>query len=197
MREEGVRCMSGLFAHITRCMDLQEGDTVEALGSRATTTALLAHLAAISAPNTGAAKVLLVLSRMATTACDWIDGDLSIELSAGGDATVVEVATELGGGLRERILSPMSFRAPLSEFAKAIERVPHMIAPLAIRTKSPRRVSLSASEALRRTTAPPPPIEISSESLFVVAAPAPLPQQRSETDPPTSASNDIDSGWED
>lgn len=190
--------MSSLFAHITRCLDLQEGDTVEALGSREATTALLAHLAAISAPNTGAAKVLLVLSRMATTACDWIDGDLSIELSAGGDATVVEVATELGGGLRERILSPMSFRAPLAEFAKAIERVPHMIAPLAIRTKSPRRVSLSATEALRRTTAPPPPIEISSDSLFGLAVPSAVPRKANgEAEPPTSASSDIDAGWDD
>jgi hypothetical protein len=92
----------------------------------------------------------------------------------------------------------MSFRAPLSEFAKAIERVPHMIAPLAIRAKSPRRVSLSATEALRRTTAPPPPIEISSESLFEIAAAPALPAEpRRETDPPTSVSNDIDSGWED
>jgi hypothetical protein len=187
--------MSGPFAHITRCLDLQERDLTEAVGSRDATKALLAHLAAISAPNTGAAKVLIVLARMATTACSWIDGDLFIELLANEDTTVIQVATELGGGLRERLLSPISFRVPMAEFARAIERVPHVIAPLAIRAKSPRRVSLSATEVQRRTTAPPPPIEISSDSLFVRASP-PVSTESNETPSPSLPPDDIDSGWE-
>src|SRR5262249_23227909 len=56
------------FAHITRCLDLVDADIAAAIGTREATRALLGHLAARSAPNTGAAKVLLVLARMATTA---------------------------------------------------------------------------------------------------------------------------------
>ncbi len=191
--------MNGRFAHIARCLDLQERDLPAALATREATRELLTHLAAVSAPNTGAAKALIVLARMATTACNWIDGDLSIDLLADGEATVVEVTTDLGGGMRERILSPLSFRAPIMEFSRAIERVPHVIAPLANRAKSPRRGSLSANEAVRRTTAPPPPIEISGDSLFVFPPPAAVPAH-TEGSPAESASmrpDDLDSGWED
>ena len=177
-------------------MDLQERDLVEALDTREKTKALLSHLASICAPDTGAAKILLVVSRMATTACSWIDGDLCVDLLADADETIIEVATELGGGLRERLLSPMSLRAPIAEFVRAIDRVPHLIAPLVVRAKSPRRVSLSATETLRRTSFPPPPIEIASESLF---EPAPAADVHRETNEPTSPSlppNDIDSGWD-
>ncbi len=202
--------MNGRFAHITRCLDLQERDLTSALETRDTTQELLAHLAAVSSPNTGSAKVLIVLAHMATTACSWIDGDLSIDLVADGDVTIFEVATDLGGGMRERLLAPFSFRAPIAEFARAIERVPHVIAPLGVRTKSPRRVSLSATESLRRTTAPPPPIEISSSSLFAFPPPAGLPTpspmpvapalptvEGSAKESASIRPEDLDSGWED
>jgi hypothetical protein len=188
--------MSGKFEHIARCMDLQEHDLIEAIDARGKTKALLAHLAAVSSPDTGAAKVLLVLSRMATTACSWIDGDLCVDLLADADTTVIEVATELGGGLRERLLSPMSFRAPIAEFVRAIDRVPHLVAPLSIRAKSPRRVSLTATEALRRTTLPPPPIEIASDSLFEPAPPPEAPQETNAVTSPSLSPADIDAGWD-
>ncbi len=182
--------MTGQFAHIARCVDLQERD-LSVVESRATTKALLLHLSSICSPNTGAAKVLLVFSRMATTACGWIDGDLCIDLSARDDETMIEASTVLGGGLRERILAPISFRAPIEEFARAIDRVPHAIAPLGIRARSPGRLSLSATEALRRTTAPPPPIEISTESLFLQASPP------ATAAVPSLPPNDVDAGWDD
>jgi hypothetical protein len=183
--------MSGPFAHITRCMDLRDTEVASAVGSRETTADLLARLAAVSAPNTGAAKALIVFARMATLACNWVDGDLCIELLGDGDATVIETATQLGGGLRERLLAPVRFQAPIAEFARAIERVPHMVAPLVIRARSAQRVSLSASDAVRRTTAPPPPIEISSESFFVRALPPGVPR---EIDEQAAA---LDAGWDD
>lgn len=186
--------MSGRFAHIAHCMDLQERDLIEAVATRTTTKALLVHLSEICAPNTGAAKVLLVFSRMATTACGWIDGDLCVDLVADADRTVIEASTELGGGLRERILPSTSFRAPLAEFVRAIERVPHVIAPLAIRARSAMRVSLSATEALRRTTAPPPPIQISGDSLFADTSQTATAKDTVSRTVPTS---DIDAGWED
>jgi hypothetical protein len=210
--------MTGELAHIARCLDLGEADIVQAIVDRAHTKALLTHLAACSAPNTGAAKALLVLARMATTACDWIDGDLAIELGSAGSDTRIDVATELGGGLRERVFGTLTFKAPLEEFARAIERVPHMIAPLRLGTKTAQRIALGANAATRRTSLPPPPIEIAPESLFVRLGSPPVPQSRDDedasgslpvilaatpapkpaparaiTDPPP----DVDSGWDD
>ncbi|HEY3819474.1 MAG TPA: hypothetical protein VGL81_20030 [Polyangiaceae bacterium] len=214
--------MTGELAHIARCMDLNEADIAGAIVDREHTRALLVHLAARSAPNTGVAKALLVLARMATTACDWIDGDLAIELTEADGTTRIDVATELGGGLRERVFSPLVFQAPLEEFARAIERVGHMVAPLRIGGRTAQRIALGASEAMRRTSMPPPPIEIASESLFVRLGPPPVPKDRadeelpgslpvilaaspsgapaakssparSSTDPPP----DVDSGWDD
>jgi hypothetical protein len=207
-----------MFSHIERCLDLQEQDIVEAIASGDSTRALLARLAALSAPNTGCAKALLLYARMATTACAWIDGDLVIELVATGDTTVVEAATDLGGGLRERALPTLTLKAPLAEFARAISRVPHMIAPLSIQAQSPKRIVLTATASVRRTSMPPPPVEISTDSLFVrvpsaavpkeeegaPVSPAPLPvvtggkkdapAAKKVSEPPAG---DIDGGWDD
>jgi hypothetical protein len=197
--------MAGELAHIVRCLDLQERDIVAAVVSRERTRALLMHLAAISAPDTGVAKVLLVLARMATVSCDWIDGDLLLELVATGDATRVEAATELGGGLRERVFPPMVFQAPLEEFTRAVARVSHMIAPLRVRAGNAQRIALGASEAARRTSMPPP-IEISADSLFLHLPPQAVPAASAErTAPPellravtvATSTEDVDAGWDD
>jgi hypothetical protein len=167
---------------ITRCLELQESHIAAAIEARSSTRALLERLAEVSVPNSGAAKALLVYARLATTACDWIDGDLAVDLVEDGGGTVVETSTELGGGLRERLFPPLRFDAALEEFARAIARVPHMIAPLSMRSSTARRIRLSALEVVRRTTAPPPPIAISAESLFV-ALPAAVPKESFVTDP--------------
>jgi hypothetical protein len=207
-----------MFEHIERCLDLQEQDIVEAIASGESTRALLTRLASLSAPNSGCAKVLLLFARMATTACAWIDGDLVIELVAKGDATVAEAATDLGGGLRERALPTATLKAPLAEFTRAIDRVPHMIAPLSIQSKSPKRIVLTATATTRRTSMPPAPVEIATDSLFIRVPTAAVPKEeegepsspaalpvvtaprrdapapRKVSDPPAS---DIDGGWED
>ncbi|HEY1691976.1 MAG TPA: hypothetical protein VGG39_07430 [Polyangiaceae bacterium] len=178
--------MVGDLAHIARCLDLQAQDVVDAVGSRDSARALLEHLARVSAPDTGVAKVLLVFARMATTACDWLDGDLTIDLQAEGNATRADVTTDLGGGLRERAFAPLLFHAPLVEFARAIERVPHMVAPLAVRGSTPKRVLLSATALTRRTSIPPAPVAIAPENLFVrVPPPAPTGATQPERDEPS------------
>jgi hypothetical protein len=193
--------MTGDFAHLVRCLDVREKDLADAIVSRERTRGLVLHMAACSAPNTGVAKVLLVFARMATTACAWIDGDLLVELVGDEELSVVEGLTELGGGLRERLFAPASFCAPLSEFARAIERVPHLITPLALRNATARRISLSASALVRRTTFPPPPVEIAADSLFVrapVAAAAPRADAAIAALPVVEPLiNEIDRGWED
>jgi hypothetical protein len=180
--------MSDAFESIARCLDLQEGHIASAMEGRAETRDLLTHLAAVSSPNSGSAKALLVYARLATNACDWIDGDLAVDLVDDGGRTVVEASTELGGGMRERLFAPITFDTPLDEFARAITRVPHLIAPLSARSVTTRRIRLSALAMVRRTTAPPPPIAIASESLFIAAAP-PLPRA---TD---AAADDGDDGF--
>ncbi len=170
--------MSGNLALITCGFDLREEHIAEAIGSREGTKGLLLHLSSISAPDTGVAKVLLLYARMATTACDWLDEDLWIDLVEEGDVTSVEAFTELGGGFRERLFAPMAFRAPLAEFARAISRVPHMVSPLTTRQMGATRIRLSATEQIRRTTFPPPPFTIAAESLLVRLSPPPFRPRR-------------------
>jgi hypothetical protein len=178
--------MSVELALIVSGLSLRDEHIEEAIESRTATKALLLRLAEVSSPDTGIAKVLLVYARMATTACDWIDGDLCVELveesaeaqsgggaDRGGRVTAIHTFTELGGGLRERLFPPMTFRAPLGEFSRSIARVPHMIAPLAVQSTAARRIRLSATELVRRTTVPPPLIGIASDSLFVPVVRAP------------------------
>src|ERR1700722_20810714 len=97
-----VNGMSGTWSHLARCLDLQEDDVARAIRSGASTRELLAHLAAISSPDTGVAKVMLVFARMATTACEWLEGGLRVGMTAEGNGTRVELTTDLGGGLLGR-----------------------------------------------------------------------------------------------
>src|SRR5260221_7157832 len=92
----------GAFTHIERCFELAEEDIASAVESREQTLALLRRMAEISEPNGGAAKSLLVFARMATTACEWLDGDLRVEIGAGRDRCVVEGGGEAGVGLPQR-----------------------------------------------------------------------------------------------
>jgi hypothetical protein len=187
--------MNGEFGSIARCLELQESHIVDAVATRDDTRALLTRLAEVSAPNSGSAKALLVYARLATTACDWLDGDLAIDLVADGPQTIVEASTELGGGMRERLFPPVVFDTPLEEFARAIGRVPHLIRPLSARSTTARRIRLSALATMRRTTAPPPPVAIAPESFFVAAAPGiPSAEAASPVDPTIT---DVDAAWED
>lgn len=158
------------FPHITRCFELTEEDIAGAVESRDDTRALLAHLAAISEPNAGAAKALLVFARMATSVCEWLDGDLRIEIVGDDDVSVVEALDDLGGGMRERLFQPLAFKTPLVEFSRAIERVPHMVAPLTILAQSERRITLGATAEIRRSSLPPPAVKIAEDSFFMSAS---------------------------
>lgn len=205
--------MHGTWSHIVRCLDLREEDIARAVASRDGAGQLLARLAEVSAPETGAAKVLLVFARMATTACDWLEGALRVELNQQGEATVAGLTTDLGGGLLERALPVLILRAPLAEFTRAIERVPRLIAPLKLRGRTDQRIVLTASALIRRTSAPPPPIEVASDSLLV-HAPAPpasrevglAPQGLPAVGPivapsgppaPSVPPDSLDAGWDD
>jgi hypothetical protein len=201
----------GRFSHLMNCMEMSETDVMEALGSREGCVELLARFAEIAKPGGGSARLLFLFARMATIACGWVDGDLSIEIKLDGDATRIEAMSELAAGLRERLLPPVTIRAPFAEFVLAVERFPHVIHPLAVRKKTWRRIVLVANEETRKTTMPPPMIEISEESLAEVprAPPPPLvvaaeeqagAQPGSPRPPPELGAteddtDDVDGGW--
>ncbi len=174
------------LAHIKRCLDIAEKDIAAGVETRESCKELLDHIAKIAAPNQGSPKLLLLLARMATTACDWVDGELRIEMVGDGEVTVVEMMSELGGGMRERVLPSFSLNVPLAEFTRAVERVPHMIEPLATKVASPRRVVFIASSDVRKSTMPPPPVEIGKSSLYE-------PPVGSRPPPPESAAPDAPS----
>jgi hypothetical protein len=154
------------FQHIQRCISMTDADVEEAVASRSAAKSLLHHMAEVAKPNEGAPKILLIFARMATAACDWLDGELRVELVGDGELCVVESMTELGGGLRERALPSFAVNVPLSEFVRSVERVPRMIEPLYVKTKSDRRLVLVASVERASRSLPPLPVAIAEEHLI-------------------------------
>jgi hypothetical protein len=150
---------------IKRCFELTDAHVAAAVESRETTKVLLEYLASIAKPNQGAPKMLLIFARMATNACEWLDGDLRVEIKGDGDVSVMEIMTELGGGLRERALPSLALHVPLVEFARAVERVPKMVEPLMIKTKNDKRIVLASVFDSRGRTVPPPPVRIDAQHL--------------------------------
>jgi hypothetical protein len=156
----------GPFEHIKRCISLTDADVEQAAVSRDAARALLNHMAEVARPNEGAPKILLIFARMATTACDWLDGDLRVELVGDGEISVIESLTELGGGLRERALPSFAVGVPLAEFVRAVERVPRLIEPLHVKTRTDRRLVLVSSKERAGRSLPPPPVTIAEEHLI-------------------------------
>jgi hypothetical protein len=154
------------FERIRTCFGLTPLDVSRAIESRDQTKRLLDHMAKIAKPNQGAAKILLVFARMATAACEWLDGDLRVEIVGDGEVSVFEILTELGGGLRERALPSFAIKVPLAEFVKAVERLPKMLEPLHVRSQTDRRIVFATAFDERGRTVPPPPVTIAEEHLI-------------------------------
>lgn len=163
------------FAHIVNCVDLSDADIRAALLSSEDAQALFAHLGKVSAHGKGAAKTLLLLSQMGTNACLWFEGDLVIDIVGDEDACVIEVMSELGVGMRERIFPSVGFHAKLSEFETAFERFPKLVFPLAVAHRNRTRLTLRVAESVRKSTAPPPPIRL-SEASMLAAKPVHIPK---------------------
>jgi hypothetical protein len=170
-------------------MTIEDADA--ACASREAFASLLDRLGHIAAPNTGAASILIALARLASNSCEWIDGDLAIELVDVDDTTEVGVMTELGAGMRERLFPPVRLRAPLSELTAALAAKPGLSGALSIHRRSWKRISLGANERIRVSSRPP---RISDASLIAVRAP--VLQQASPKRPVTEDST-VDAGWDD
>jgi hypothetical protein len=210
------------YAHIKRCFDVTNDDIVAATESRETTLDLLLHLAAVSQPDTGAPKVVLVFAMMATAACEWLDGALRVDLKAAASKTQIDVTSELGGGLLERVFPTLRFDVEIGELSRTIGRAEKRIAPLRVLSSTGTHIVLGATEAERRSTMPPQGVRIADDHIFhptslraakvpdvdieepmlpLVGAKSPsaLPRPRKSTGPPKADGppDDIDSGWDD
>jgi hypothetical protein len=157
-----------VYAHIKRCLELADRDIASAVADRRLAKALLDQLAKVSRPGDGAPKLLLVFAKLASESVEWIDGALRVEMVGDSDVTVVEVLSELGLGMHERVFPSFKMGVPLEEFARAVERVPHMIAPLKVASASGRRLVLAAAldEEEDEAAAPVPAVSIGDDSLY-------------------------------
>jgi hypothetical protein len=142
------------FSHLKRAKDVKREDIIAAAESRATCERFLDRLTAVAKPAEGGAVVLLLFSRIATVASEWLDGDLRIDLVADGAKTVLDVQSSLAEGLAERIFPRRTMNVPLLEFELAIARVPQMIMPLAL-VREPGKLRLTATHEVRSSTLPP------------------------------------------
>ena len=159
-----------IYAHIKRCLELSDRDITSAIADRRLAKALLDQLAKVSKPSDGAPKLLLMFAKIAAQQVDWIDGALRVELVGDGEVTTVEVLTELGLGMHERVFPSFKMAVPLEEFARAVERVPHMIEPLSIATSSASRLVLTATEGEEEeeseNDSPSANVPIADESMY-------------------------------
>jgi len=146
-------------------MDLPQREVEESMVWGDDIKELLEHMAAISRPNDGAPRVLIVFAEMATGGCDWLDGELRIELVDADDATVIECMTDLGGGFRERVFPPLVMKASIDEFRRATS-VPEMIAPLVVKTVRDRRIVLVAERVAEMPSMVAPAVQIGKDNLF-------------------------------
>lgn len=163
------------FSSLKSCTELRDVHITEAVQSSEAMSALLDRFVALAGPNKGAPVILAALARLGTTACDWIDGELRIELVAQGDRTKVICSSSIGGGFREKPFPEKVLAAPLAEFSRMISRVPKLIEPLVVK-ETESRIVLSVAADVRKTTVPPT-VAIGDASLLSVpkipAAPAP------------------------
>jgi hypothetical protein len=156
-----------LYAHIKRCLELADRDIASAVADRRMAKALLEQLALVSRPGDGAPKLLLLFARLASAEVEWIEGALRIEMLGDADVTVVEVLSELGLGMRERVFPSFKMNVPLEELVRAVERVPHMVAPLTVAATTGRRLVLTAGEQeAEGEAAPASAVPIGDDSLY-------------------------------
>jgi len=174
------------FSSLKSCLDLRDVHIVAAVRSSEAMAMLLERFTEIAAPGKGAPILLAALARMGTMACDWIDGELRIDVSseAAGERkrTRIAISTTLGGGFREKLFADTILDVPIEEFARGIKRAPRLVEPLTVR-ETDRRIVLSVTAAVRKTSLPPPAIELDPSSFVSLPratmpyqAPMPLPE---------------------
>lgn len=155
------------YEALQQCTELRDAHIAHAVSSSDAMEALLARFAQMAAPGRGAPIILAALARLATTACDWIEGELRIEISGDEAKTKIAVSTSLGAGFREKLFSDTVMRVPFDEFRRGIKKAPRLIEPLSVKD-SGKLIVLSATQEIRRTSLPPPMVQLDPTSFMVV-----------------------------
>jgi hypothetical protein len=176
--------MKSRSASVTKSVpvaELAERDVLAALLSREECAALLTRIAARPPARSGALPLLALLGQLATPACTWLDGgDLAVELFDEEGLTKVRVMSELGAGLRERMLPVVTIDHPLDELAATFEESGDLVARLRLERVSSRCVMLVSAEAESAPTSMA--FDISETSLAWSTS---------------TGADDVDSGWDD
>ena len=155
------------FSGVKHCMELRDAHIARAVTSSDAMEALLTRFAEIAAPGKGAPVILAALARLGTTACDWIDGELRIEISGDAATSRISASSTIGAGFREKLFADTILRVPLEEFSRGIARAPQLIQPLEV-NETGKHIVLSVTQEVRRTSMPPPMVTIDPDSLMVV-----------------------------
>jgi len=155
--------------------DLTEEHVAEAIESRESVKALLRQLAQISKPGTGGARVLLLFAGIATPECEWLEGALRVEITGQGDSISVSTVSDIGGGLKERVLPVVTLNFPLAELTTTIVANPQSIAPLLASRPAEDRLVLTAEEVEKT--------EREEEAPVPAPVPDPVPVPKPKLDP--------------
>jgi hypothetical protein len=143
------------YDDLESCTDLTDADAERAIASAANLRELLARCAEIAKSGEGAARVLMVVARLARGDVPWLEGELHAELTPlGEEKTNLSLYTDLGFGLRERLVPDTALPVPFAELARAVELAPGLVAPLAHRHDQGRLVL--ARNATDESAIPPP-----------------------------------------
>ncbi len=159
---------------------------IAALLSRDECAALLARIAAPSARSSArssARALLAVFGRLATPACTWLEGELAVELFEEERGTKVRVMSEIGAGLRERVVPVIMLAQPLDALLAAFDKRRDLAAVLRLERVSSRCALLLAGADADDDSAPmSTEFDISESSLM---------------GPRAGRAEDVDSGWDD
>lgn len=129
--------------------------------------ALLKRFVELAGPGRGAPLILAALARLGTTACDWIDGELQIEIWGDAKKTTIAVSSSIGAGFSEKVFQDTQLAVPIDEFKVFVPRATQLLEPLAV-VQNDQRIVLAVPAEVRKTTVPPPNNEIDPSSLFKI-----------------------------
>lgn len=156
-------------AHVARiealasCSDLSAEAAESALASADSLKALLSRCAEIARNGDGVVNVLAVVARLARGEASWLEGDVRAELTPEGeDRTILALYTDLGFGLRERVVPPTTFPVAFAELTRAVSLAPALIEPLQARHEEHRLVL--GKQVSELSEAPPPAFDIGASS---------------------------------
>jgi hypothetical protein len=134
------------YSTLTTCRDITDDMINDAVESREDMRALFERAVAVAQPRHAGSRLLLLFAKMATPACDWLEGALRVDLRAEGETTVIESVVDIGAGLKERVFPTRTVHVPLVEFEAAIKKFPQAIAPLSAQVDR-YKIVLTAAEA--------------------------------------------------